>query len=157
MTKTSLLPLAALGLALTLSACGTTSTGPSSSTTVSSGNPYMSNSSYATYGQVTSVDVMRNRTSGTLGTLAGAAVGGLAGNQVGSGDGRTLATVAGAIGGALVGRSIEQNTRLGEGQEFYRVNVRFNDGAVRYYDYTQPPNVRVGDRVRLENGQLYHM
>lgn len=158
MTKTSLFPLAAaLGLTLTLSACGTTSDGVQSSGTLSSGNPYLSSSSYANAGQVTSIDVLRNRTSGTVGTIAGAAVGGLAGNQIGSGDGKTLSTVVGAIGGALVGRAIEQNTRLGEGQEFYRVNVRFNDGSVRYFDYTQPPNVRVGDRVNLENGQLYRM
>lgn len=157
--KTSFFPLtAALGLVLTLSACGTTSDGVQSSGTLSSGNPYLSGSSnYANSGQVTSIDVLRNRTSGTVGTVAGAAVGGLAGNQIGSGSGRTLATVVGAIGGALVGRAIEQNTQLGEGQEYYRVNVRFNDGSVRYFDYTQPPNVRVGDRVNLENGQLYRM
>lgn len=157
--KTSLFPLAAaLGLALTLSACGTTSDGVQSSGTLSSGNPYLSGSSnYANSGQVTSIDVLRNRTSGTVGTVAGAAVGGLAGNQIGGGSGRTLATVVGAIGGALVGRAIEQNTQLGEGQEYYRVNVRFNDGSVRYFEYTEQPNIRVGDKVNLENGQLYRM
>lgn len=40
------------------------------------------------------------------GTVAGAAAGGLLGNQVGGGTGKTLATVAGAGAGGYVGNRI---------------------------------------------------
>src|SRR5690606_5949169 len=42
------------------------------------------------------------------GTVAGAVIGGLVGNQVGSGNGRKLATVAGAVGGGFAGREIDR-------------------------------------------------
>lgn len=48
------------------------------------------------------------------GTVAGAVIGGLVGNQFGSGSGRKLATVGGAVAGGATGRYIQgqrqQNT-----------------------------------------------
>jgi len=38
-----------------------------------------------------------------VGTVAGAALGGIAGNQLGKGNGKTVATVGGALGGAYLG------------------------------------------------------
>jgi uncharacterized protein YcfJ len=49
-------------------------------------------------------------TSG-VGIAAGAVIGGLLGNQVGDGRGRTLATVAGAVGGGYFGNEVEKRTR----------------------------------------------
>lgn len=43
------------------------------------------------------------------GTAIGAVVGGLAGNQIGGGKGKTLATVAGAVGGGYAGNRIEKS------------------------------------------------
>ncbi len=121
---------------------------------VSAGYP-VSQNSYAQWGQVTRVEMVRGeRTSGTLGTIAGGVVGGVAGNQVGGGSGRTIATVVGAVGGALIGRTIEQNTRQ-PGEDHYRVTVRMEDNSVRDFDYREPPNVREGERVRVEGDQLY--
>jgi outer membrane lipoprotein SlyB len=40
------------------------------------------------------------------GTLVGAGVGGLAGNQIGSGNGKTAATIGGAAVGAIAGHAI---------------------------------------------------
>jgi uncharacterized protein YcfJ len=40
--------------------------------------------------------------------VAGAVVGGLLGNQLGKGDGKTLTTIAGAVGGGYVGREIDR-------------------------------------------------
>ena len=63
-----------------------------------------------------------------VGSLGGAAVGGLLGNQVGKGSGNTLATIAGVVGGALaggyVGRSMDQTDQACVGQtlEHSRVN-----------------------------------
>jgi outer membrane lipoprotein SlyB len=39
----------------------------------------------------------------TVGTVGGAAIGGIVGNQFGGGAGRDLATVGGAIAGGLIG------------------------------------------------------
>ncbi len=44
-----------------------------------------------------------------VGMGLGAVVGGLIGNQVGSGNGRKLATIAGAVGGGYVGNEVAKN------------------------------------------------
>jgi uncharacterized protein YcfJ len=43
------------------------------------------------------------------GTAIGAVAGGVLGNQVGGGKGKTLATVAGAVGGGYAGNRIQKN------------------------------------------------
>jgi uncharacterized protein YcfJ len=46
-----------------------------------------------------------------IGIGVGAVVGGLLGNQVGGGNGKTLATIAGAVGGGFVGNEIARRNR----------------------------------------------
>ena len=46
-----------------------------------------------------------------VGIGIGAVVGGLLGNQVGSGDGKTLATIAGAVGGGYIGNEIAKKNQ----------------------------------------------
>jgi len=48
------------------------------------------------------------------GTAIGAVAGGLLGNQVGGGKGKTLATVAGAVGGGYAGNRIQANRQKGQ-------------------------------------------
>lgn len=43
------------------------------------------------------------------GTAIGAVAGGLIGNQVGKGKGKTIATVAGAVGGGVIGNKVQKN------------------------------------------------
>lgn len=86
-----------------------------------------------------------------VGAVAGAIVGGVLGHQVGGGSGKKVATVAGAIGGAYAGNVIEGKTRS---TTSYQVSVRFEDGRRDSYTYPQDPGVSVGERVRLESGQL---
>jgi outer membrane lipoprotein SlyB len=86
-----------------------------------------------------------------LGTLGGAAVGGLLGNQVGSGHGRTAATVAGAAAGALAGRSIERNAR---GGERFQVVVRYPNGDNQNIFYDNDPGFRVGEQVKVNGNVL---
>lgn len=93
------------------------------------------------------------RSSGA-GAILGAVVGGALGNQVGSGSGRTAATVAGAVGGAVVGNKIEENRNRGAGQVYYQVDVRLDNGDFRTFDYMDLNGLRVGDRVRVQDGQL---
>jgi hypothetical protein len=37
----------------------------------------------------------------------------------------------------------------------YRVTVQTDQGAMRYYDVPATGELRVGDRVRVENGVIY--
>ncbi|MGY0561196.1 glycine zipper 2TM domain-containing protein [Luteimonas sp. A277] len=50
------------------------------------------------------------------GTAAGAVIGGLVGNQVGSGSGRKAATVGGAVAGGAIGRHVQGNRQEAQGE-----------------------------------------
>ena len=86
-----------------------------------------------------------------VGVVAGAVVGGLLGNQVGGGSGKTLATVAGAVGGGYAGNEIEKRTRKGTAWE---VDVRMENGEKRAFKYDTQPSWRAGDRVKVVDGTL---
>lgn len=49
------------------------------------------------------------------GTAAGAVIGGLVGNQIGSGSGRKIATVGGAVAGGAIGRNVQGNRQEASG------------------------------------------
>lgn len=67
--------------------------------------------SYGTVLSVRAVKIQANASNGKdeniVGTLGGAALGGVLGNTIGNGTGRILAVATGAIGGAVIGSSIE--------------------------------------------------
>lgn len=52
-----------------------------------------------------------NSSPNYVGIGAGAVIGGLLGNQVGGGRGRTAATIAGAIGGGMLGNQIQEQQK----------------------------------------------
>lgn len=111
---------------------------------------------YAEYGRVESIgtiEVARRTTGG--GAILGAVIGGLVGNRFGGGTGRALATGAGVVGGAVAGNAIEGRSRRDD--EVYRVQVRFDNGAMRDFDFRRIDDLRAGDRVKLENGQLHRV
>ena len=114
---------------------------------------YPQANAYAQYGQVRAIDLVSvdRRTSGG-GAVLGAVLGAVVGNQFGSGSGRAAATGVGAVGGAVAGNAIEKRQR-GD-NEAYRVSVRFEDGSVRDFDFQRIDDLRVGDRVKWEGGQL---
>ena len=123
-------------------------------------NNYNSVNRYQDYGTISGVEYVQNNNSNrntnrAVGTVVGGALGGLAGHQVGKGHGRTAATIAGAVGGALLGNAIAENTASGSGQPYWRVTVRLDGGGSRDFHYTSNPNVRVGERVRVDGDQLY--
>ena len=93
------------------------------------------------------------RTSGA-GALLGGVVGALAGNQVGSGSGRTAATVAGGVAGAAIGNRVEGN-RNATGQELYQINIRMDNGEYRTVTQDSVYDLRVGNRVRMVDGRVY--
>ncbi|MBP1313899.1 glycine zipper 2TM domain-containing protein [Herbaspirillum huttiense F1] len=102
-------------------------------------------------GEVIGVRTVRHSvpTSG-VGIAGGAVVGGLLGNQIGGGTGRTLATIAGAVGGGYAGNEVEKNVRS---TTSYVVDVRMDNGKTRSFPQTSE-NWRVGDQVRVVNGRL---
>lgn len=112
-------------------------------------------SNYVTYGVVESIQATNAGVGGTsigAGTIIGGVVGGLVGSQIGSGDGKTAATVAGVAGGALIGHEVDKN-RQATGTR-YNVRVLLNNGDYQTINVANYGDLRVGDRVRIENNMI---
>lgn len=142
-----------LTVAALMSGCASTSSQPMSS----------SSSSYSgvAYGVIDAIEITRGSgdagsSSGIgAGTIIGGVVGGVLGHQVGGGTGKDVATVAGVVGGAMAGHEIEKRNRQQDAsQDAYRIRVRLENGG--YQTVTQPSinDLRVGDRVRIENDRV---
>jgi outer membrane lipoprotein SlyB len=182
-TTPRLLSLAsAATMAVALSACGSvdpygsnnypvssTSTYPTSSYPTSSyptsnypANSYNQPVAVVEYGRVTDVSLISGpaapRSNHVAGTAIGAIIGGVLGNQVGGGSGRAAATVLGAVGGAVVGNKIAQNQdgTSASNQTIYRISVQTDTGQMRSFDVSATGDLRPGDRVRIDNGMIYH-
>lgn len=121
--------------------------------------PSMSGSSYSRYeareaqevrmGYVESVrNVTIEGTRSGVGTLSGAALGGLAGSNVGGGRGRIA--IAGAIGGAVVGgvvgSAVEEGVTRQPGLE---ITVRLDSGRMVSVTQAADESFYPGDGVRL--------
>jgi len=103
-------------------------------------------------GKVTTVQMVQQEGEGTgLGVVAGGVVGGVLGNQIGRGTGRKIATVAGAAGGAYVGHQAEKSMKS---TKRWDVAVRMENGDTRMFSFDHEPIVRVGDYVKVRDGQL---
>lgn len=149
--KTSSITFAAsLSVLALVSACGSS---PPSNQSVGTAYGSSTVNRAVQYGYVTRIDVVpvTSRTSGG-GAVLGAVIGAVIGHQIGSGTGQDVATGVGAIGGAVIGNQIERRNRKDD--EVYRISVRFEDGRVEQFDYREIGNLRSGDRIKLEGGQL---
>ncbi len=113
---------------------------------------------YTEYGRIANIEVLRTERPGTgtggAGAVAGGVIGGVVGNQFGSGNGRAAATALGVIGGALLGNSVEAQNNGPRVYESYRVSIQTENGAYRAFDVPNPGDLRIGDRVRIDNGQI---
>ena len=111
---------------------------------------------HAEEGKVEAIELYRTSDNKLVngGTVIGGIAGGVIGHQIGSGRGNTAATIAGALGGALVGNEIEkkqaQATR-------YRITVRLDSGSSLIVEDQRDLNLRVGDRVWVEDGDVHRM
>lgn len=150
-------------LAASLAACGSAPPAPVSSGYPASGYPASNypaanaQGNYTEYGRVANIELLRSEArqgSGVAGTVIGGVVGGVVGNQIGGGSGRDADTVLGAVGGAIAGNQIDKN-RNSQVVETYRVSIQLDGGAYRAYDLSSPGDLRVGDRVRVQNGQIF--
>ena len=106
------------------------------------------------YGTIETIEIYRDAENQPVnaGTVLGGLAGGVIGHQIGHGGGKTAATVVGAIGGAVVGNQIEK--RQAE-RSRYRVSVRLDSGSSLIVEDTRDMNLRVGDRVRVEDNRIY--
>ncbi|MEO8101419.1 MAG: glycine zipper 2TM domain-containing protein [Betaproteobacteria bacterium] len=94
--------------------------------------------------------VIDARDTGT-GTLAGAAIGGIAGSTVGGGYRANAAgAIAGAVVGGIIGSAVEKDANDRRGVE---VTVRLENGKLIAITQEKDEEFRVGDRVRILSGQ----
>lgn len=147
--------LVAAVIAATAVMTGCASNAPYGSSTTAYNNNGYTSSPVQGSGTIDSIQVVQAKPqTGGGGAIIGGLVGALAGNQVGSGGGRTAATIAGGVGGALVGNNIEKN-RAGDGAEMYQINIRMENGEFRSVTQDSVGDLRVGNRVRLVDGRAY--
>jgi outer membrane lipoprotein SlyB len=114
---------------------------------------------YVEYGRVSNVEVLRTQEQGKgsgLGAVIGGVAGAVVGHQIGGGSGRDAATVVGAVGGAVAGNAVEKNRNTNV-RETYRVSIQLDNGVARAYDVPSYGELRIGDRVKIENGQLFRI
>lgn len=146
----------AAALVLSLGACANMNTPASQGAGAYYPPAANAGSAYVRYGVVQSIELvpMDNGTLGGsgigAGTVAGAVVGGILGNQVGKGSGNTAATVLGAAGGAYAGYELERRNQ--QKTSGYKFTIRLNDGSYQAVTQVANADIRVGDRVQIENG-----
>ena len=117
---------------------------------------YDQGGAYAEFGRVSNIEVLQAeqaRAPSGAGAIIGGVLGAVVGNQIGSGGGRALATGIGVVGGAVAGNQIEGNQR-GRVVQTYRISVQVDNGSSRAFDVPAPGDLRIGDRVRIQGGQL---
>ncbi|MGM0783280.1 MAG: glycine zipper 2TM domain-containing protein [Pseudomonadota bacterium] len=140
-----LLPILAIGM-LTLAGCANTAP--------YGGNVYSGNQAgaeqtvrFGTIQALRQVQIQADsRAGGIIGTGGGAVIGGLLGNQVGGGSGRTLATAAGAIAGSVAGSKVEESANRVTAWE---MEIRRDDGMNVVVVQKADQAFEVGQRVRL--------
>lgn len=81
-----------------------------------------------------------------IGTVAGGAVGGLAGSSIGHGTGSAVAAVIGAVAGGLAGSAIEEGATRKDALE---ITVKLDGGALVAVVQEADEVFRAGDKVRL--------
>jgi outer membrane lipoprotein SlyB len=101
-------------------------------------------------GVVTDVHTETRKGKATgVGVVGGAVVGGLIGNQMGGGSGKTATTAIGAVGGGIAGNEIEKNVKK---HTVWVTSVTFKDGSKHKYERASDPGLKAGEVVKLENG-----
>lgn len=158
-------PIAAgVAAAAILAACGSNPTVPVSGSasypstySTAAPAPTMAPASLE-YGRVTNIEFFQGGTASSgvnvPGALIGAVAGAVLGSQIGSGSGRDAATVLGGVAGAAVGSQVGRPSAATT-SPVYRVSIQTEQGAMRIYDVPTTGELRIGDRVRVENGVIY--
>lgn len=85
-----------------------------------------------------------------VGTVGGAALGGLAGSTVGGGNGQVAGAIGGAILGGIIGSNVERSANEREGLE---VTVQLDSGQYVSVVQGAEEGFAPGDRVRILSGR----
>ena len=102
------------------------------------------------YGTIESVrPVKLNEDHAPVGTVAGAAIGGVLGSTLGRGAGGAVATILGAVGGGLAGNAIEHSATEQNGAE---IVVRLDNGPTVAVVQSGSQRFEAGQRVRVLTG-----
>ena len=152
-TMNKLAPVLAVFATVTLVGCGTMN----SPLQGSSSQPVYSDNTSSGSGVVQSIELVGESTgiggSGIgIGAVAGAVIGGILGNQVGGGTGQTIATVAGVAGGAYAGHQLEKQSQA---PAAYKFTILMDSGSYQTVTQNANADIRVGNRVRVDNGVVY--
>jgi outer membrane lipoprotein SlyB len=107
------------------------------------------------FGRITNIEFFQAGAPTSSINVPGAIVGGIAGAVVGNAvsGGRDAATVLGGAAGAAIGSQVGKPT--GAARSVYRVTIQTDAGGWRTYDVPATGDLRIGDRVRIENGVIY--
>lgn len=146
MQRLPILLAAALAAALLVALAGCAQPSPSPSGSVYDSYQTMNEQSIRT-GVVESVRnvTIANPESG-VGTMSGAALGGLAGAQAGSGNGQAAMGIIGALAGGILGQRVENQANNRPG---FEITVRLDSGELRAVTQLADEMFRPGERVRL--------
>lgn len=88
---------------------------------------------------------------GVAGVAGGAVVGGLLGNQVGGGTGKTLATVGGAVAGGFLGNEVQKRVTS---KTVWITTVRMKNGSVQTFQQEAQPGWSAGQVVQVHGTTL---
>lgn len=103
-------------------------------------------------GVIESITPVKEEGKGTaLGAVAGGIAGLVVGNQVGGGNGKTIAKIAGAAGGAYLGNKIEKKVRA---TTHYDIKVRLDNGTEQTVSQDNEPTLAVGAAVQIVDGTV---
>lgn len=101
------------------------------------------------YGEIVALrPVVLEGTKTPIGTIAGAAIGGIAGSAVGQGKGADIAAVVGAVAGGIVGSTVEEAATRSQAVE---ITLRMSRGETIavVQAVSEQDDFKVGDKVRL--------
>jgi hypothetical protein len=66
-----------------------------------------------------------------------------------------LGAVVGGVAGAVLGNQIARNQQGVTTTPGYRITMQTDQGVIRTYEVPATGDLRVGDRVRVDNGVIY--
>ena len=93
----------------------------------------------------------RQGKGGAVGVIGGAVVGGLLGNQVGGGTGKTLATIGGAAAGGYAGNEVQKRVTK---TTVWITRATLKDGTVRSFESSTDPGFKIDEVVNVVGNEL---
>jgi outer membrane lipoprotein SlyB len=164
MTRSIRLPAVVTGLVAAAMMAGCATTQPYASTYPTNYPANYPASSYPVagmeYGRIVNIEYLpagstAPQNNSILGAVVGGVAGALLGSTIGGGTGRTAATVLGGVAGATVGNQIARNQQGATTAPGYRITMQSDQGVMRTYEVPATGDLRIGDRVRIDNGVIY--